>query len=55
VERDKMQYELEFARGHDGSGEDNPHVHIQCFLAWERACQNFEAPQGRLGTISHPS
>jgi hypothetical protein len=51
IEPDEMEYEFELAEGYNSSGEDNPHVHVQCFLAWERVCQNFEATQGRASGL----
>ena len=35
VERDEMEFEIEFARDGDNPGLDKFHVHIRCFAAWE--------------------
>jgi hypothetical protein len=46
VGRDEVEYELQFARDHDGSDGANSHVHILCLAAWEAVCRNFEAAPG---------
>ncbi len=35
VERDQMEFEIEFARNGGNPGLDKFHVHIRCFAAWE--------------------
>jgi hypothetical protein len=35
VERDEMEFEIQFARDGDNPGLDKFHVHIRCFAAWE--------------------
>ena len=34
--RAEFELEVEFARNGDGSGLDTYHVHVPCFVAWER-------------------
>ena len=46
VERHDVEYELQFAQGHDGSDRANSHVHIRCLAAWEAVCRHFEAAAG---------
>ena len=35
VEKDEMEFEIEFARGDGNSGLDKFHLHVRCFAAWE--------------------
>jgi hypothetical protein len=35
IERDEMEFEIEFARNGYHPGLDKFHVHIRCFAAWE--------------------
>ncbi len=35
VERDQMEFEIQFTRDGDNPGLDKFHVHIRCFAAWE--------------------
>ena len=35
VEKDEMEFEIEFARNGDNPGRDKYHVHVRCFAAWE--------------------
>jgi hypothetical protein len=35
VERDQLEFEIEFARDGDDLGLDKYHVHVRCFAAWE--------------------
>ena len=35
VQRDEMEFEIEFARDGENPGPDKFHVHIRCFAAWE--------------------
>jgi hypothetical protein len=41
VQRDEVEFELEFARGNGNGGRDNVRVHLRCFAAWEIECQDF--------------
>jgi hypothetical protein len=40
VKGDEIGLELEFARDGAAADPSNPHVHLQCFAAWESECQN---------------
>lgn len=35
VQRDEMEFELEFARDSGAPGLDKYHIHIRCFAAWQ--------------------
>jgi hypothetical protein len=35
VERNEMEFEIEFAHDGDNSGPDKFHVHFRCLAAWE--------------------
>jgi CheY-like chemotaxis protein len=35
VQRDQMEFEIQFARDGENPGLDKFHVHIRCFAAWE--------------------
>jgi hypothetical protein len=35
VERNEIEFEIQFARDGDNPGLDKYHVHLRCFAAWE--------------------
>jgi hypothetical protein len=35
VERNEIEFEIQFARDGDNPGLDKDHVHLRCFAAWE--------------------
>ena len=35
VEKDQLEFEIQFARNADNPGLDKYHVHVRCFAAWE--------------------
>jgi hypothetical protein len=35
VERNEIEFEIQFARDDDNPGLDKYHVHLRCFAAWE--------------------
>jgi len=42
VERNEVEFEIQFARDGDNPGLDKYHVHIRCFAAWEFERRGFE-------------
>jgi hypothetical protein len=51
VQRNQVEYELEFARSETGCDEHNLHFHVSCFTAWDlerRRATSAAAPVGDL-------
>ena len=48
VNRDEVEFEIEFTREDNGPGLDRFHVHVPCFAAWELECQNLELADGTI-------
>jgi hypothetical protein len=52
VERDEIEYELDFTPDHDDPRQATPRVHLRCFAAWEFFCRYFEAAREAILTSS---
>ena len=44
VNKNELEFEIEFAHNGDNSGLDKFHVHIRCFAAWEFERKNVQSP-----------
>ena len=51
VERDQIEYELDFTLDHDPS-QPTPRVHLRCLTAWEFFCRYFDAAREAILTSS---
>jgi len=52
VERDEIEYELDFTLDHDDSSQPTPRVHRHCLTAWEFWCRYFDAAREAIPTSS---
>ena len=51
---DGIEFELEFATGDDGRRQENYHVHLDCFSAWNSERRKLELTRGTATAIGLP-